>query len=49
MQVWGTVEVRTGFWRETLLEKRHLEDLGVNGMAIFKWVLIKRDGRHELE
>jgi len=34
--VWGTGEVRRGFWWEQLSEGGHLENLGLNGMLILK-------------
>jgi hypothetical protein len=33
------VELYTAFWWETLRERVHLEDLGVNERIILKWVL----------
>ena len=36
--VWGTGEVHTGFWWEDLMERDHLEDLGVDGRIILKWI-----------
>lgn len=26
---WGTTEIHTGFWQESLTEKEHFEDLGI--------------------
>jgi hypothetical protein len=34
----GTGEVRAGFWWRYLMEGDHLEDLGVDGKIIFKWI-----------
>ena len=34
--------MRTGFWRENLLERDHLGNLSVDVMAILKLVLMKR-------
>ena len=41
--VWGTGEVRTGFWWEDLRERDHLEDLGVDGRIILKRIFKKWD------
>jgi hypothetical protein len=38
-------EVHTGFWRGDLSEGDHLEDLGVDGRIILKWIFRKWDGR----
>jgi hypothetical protein len=40
----GTGEVHTGFWCGDLREKVHLEDLGVDGGDILKWIFMKWDG-----
>jgi hypothetical protein len=42
--VWGTGEVRTGFWWVDLREKDHLKNVGVGGRIILKWILKKWDG-----
>jgi hypothetical protein len=34
--VWGTEEMHTEFWWETLKDTDHLEDLGVDGSLILK-------------
>jgi len=34
------VEADTGFWSETLWQRYHLEDQGVDGRAILKWILM---------
>ena len=38
-QVWGTGEVHTGFWWGDLRDGDHLEDSGVIGSIILKWIL----------
>ena len=35
---WGAGEVHIGFWWEDLMEMDHLEDLGINGRIILKWI-----------
>jgi hypothetical protein len=40
----GERDVHTGFWWGNLKEEFHLEDPGVNGRIILKWILEKRNG-----
>ena len=37
--------MRTGFWWGNLRERVHLEDLGIGGRVILKWILNKYDWR----
>ena len=37
-QVWETGEVHKGFWLGDLRERGHLEDGGVDGNIILKWI-----------
>jgi len=37
-------EVHTEFWLENLRERDHLENSGVDGRKILKWILRKRYG-----
>jgi hypothetical protein len=36
--------VHTGFQWKNLRDRKHLEDLGVNGTIILKWIFLKWDG-----
>jgi hypothetical protein len=40
----GRGEVHTGFWWGNLMERDHLEDPGVDGRIILKWLFKKWDG-----
>jgi hypothetical protein len=42
--VWVRGEVHTGFWWGDLREGYHLEDPGIDGRIIFKWIFKKWDG-----
>jgi hypothetical protein len=42
-QVWGRREVYIDFWWGNLGKRDHLEDPGVNGRIILKWIFRKRD------
>jgi hypothetical protein len=39
----GRGEVHTGFWWEDLREGDHLEDPGIDGRIILKWIFKKWD------
>ena len=41
--MWGRGEVFTGFWWGNLRERDHLEELGVDGKIILRWIFRKRD------
>jgi len=41
--IWGRGEVRTGFWWGDLREIDHLEDSGVDGRIILRWIFKKCD------
>jgi hypothetical protein len=41
--VWGREEVHAGFWWGNLRDSTHLEDPGVNGRIILKWISKKWD------
>jgi hypothetical protein len=40
----GRREVHKWFWWENLNERGHLEDLGIDGRIILKWITNKWDG-----
>ena len=42
--VWGRGEVHREFWWRNLSEDDHLEDPGVDGRIILKWIFEKWDG-----
>jgi hypothetical protein len=42
--VWGTGEVRSGFWWGDLSKGGHWEDTGIGGGIIVKWIISERDG-----
>jgi len=46
--VWGIRGVHTGFWWGNLGERDQLQDLGVNGRIILKWIR-KKFGGHGLD
>jgi len=37
-------EVHTGFWWGNLRERDHLEDAGIDGKMILRWIFRKWDG-----
>jgi len=39
----GRGEVYTGFWWVNLREKDHLEDTGIDGRIILRWIFRKRE------
>jgi len=41
--VWDRGEVYTEFWRGNLRERDHLEDPGVDGRIILRWIFRKWD------
>jgi hypothetical protein len=45
----GRREVYSGFWWGKLRERDHLEDLGVDGRIILRWIFRKWGGRYGLD
>jgi hypothetical protein len=41
LNVWETGEVHTGFWWGNLWERDHLDDLGIDGRIVSKWIFKK--------
>jgi hypothetical protein len=44
LHVWKTGEVHAGFWWGDLRERGHLEEVGVDGRIILKWIFKTWDG-----
>jgi len=44
-RVWGRREVCTGFWWGNVWERDHLEDTGIDGRMILRWIFRKNDVR----
>jgi hypothetical protein len=47
--LWGREEVHAGLWWETLRERDHLEDPGIDGFIIARRIFRKWDGWHGLD
>jgi hypothetical protein len=43
-RVWGRGEVHTGLYWRKLTKRDHLEDPGVDGRIILKWIFERLDG-----
>ena len=41
---WGAGDVHGGFWWGDLMERDHLEDLGIDRKIVLKWIFKKWDG-----
>jgi hypothetical protein len=47
--VWAGHVAHKGFWWGNLMERNHLEDLGVEERITLKWIFKKWDGGHGLD
>jgi hypothetical protein len=47
--MWVREELHTGLWWGNLGERHHLEDPGVDGIIVLRWIFRKGDGRHGLD
>jgi len=45
----GPGEVLTGFWWGNLRERDHMEDLGVDGRVILRWIFRELGGVYGLD
>jgi len=48
-EIGGAREVHTGHWRESLRERHHLEDTGVDRRVILKCIFKTSGRRHGLD
>jgi len=44
----GGVELYTGFWWRNMRDPSHLEDPGIDGKILLKWIFKKWDGGMDL-
>ena len=47
--MWGIGEVHTVFWWGNVRKKGHLEDPGLDGRIILRWIFRKWDGAQVLD
>ena len=47
--IWETGQVHTGFCWGYLKERDHMEDKGIDGRTILKWIFNKWVGEHGLD
>jgi hypothetical protein len=47
--VWGATEVHICFWWGELMERAHLEDLGIDRIIILKCIFWRWVGKHEMD
>jgi len=42
-------EAHTGFWWGNVRERRHIEDPGVDGRIILRWLFRNKEWGHEMD
>jgi hypothetical protein len=47
--MWERRDVYTRFWWENLRGRDHLEDQGIDGRIILRWIFRKWEGGHGLD
>jgi hypothetical protein len=45
----GRGEMYTGFWWGNMKKRDHLEELGINGRILLRWIFKKWEGGHGLD
>jgi hypothetical protein len=47
--VWGPEEMRSWFWWGNVREGHHLQNLGIDGRIIIKWIINRWYGGHGMD